>query len=129
MVELVVNGETIELDDLTRIKYTAQISDIFDIAKVKSSCTNSFTAPKTSNNVRILKGLGLTGSTSNTPYEKVPVTVKENGFDVIVNGWLNIKETTDRYVLAVIDGAIDFYKDIIDYFKKSFTLSGIFSWK
>ena len=112
MVELVVNGQTIELDDLTKIKYTAQISDIFDIAKVKSSCTNSFTAPKTSNNVRILKGLGLTGSTSNFPYEKVPVTVKENGFDVIVNGWLNIKETTDRYVLAIIDGAIDFYKDI-----------------
>lgn len=112
MVELIVNGETLELDYKTNIKYTKQISDIFDIAKSNASYTNSFSVPKTPNNTRIFQGLGLVGSTSQIPYQKVTVTIKENGFDVIRNGWLDIKETTDVYKLNVIDGVIDFFKDI-----------------
>lgn len=112
MVELIVNGETLELDHNTNIKYTKQISDIFDIAKLKASHTNSFSVPKTPNNTQIFQGLGLVGSTSQIPYQKVPISLKEDGFDVVRNGWLDIKETTDVYKLNVIDGAIDFFKDI-----------------
>lgn len=112
MVEIVTDNGILELDDLTRIKYTAQISDIFNIAQVKASHTDSFSLPKTANNVRILKNLGLVGSTSPFPYDKVSVTVKEKGFDVIKNGWLTIKETTDRYIVNVIEGTIDFFKEI-----------------
>lgn len=112
MVEIVVVGQTLETDESTKIKYTSQISDIFDIAKVKASHTDSFSIPKTPNNVHIFQGLGLVGSTSSIPYDKIPATIKENGFDVVRNGWLNIKETTDRYQINIIDGAIDFYKDI-----------------
>lgn len=112
MVEILVDGQALELDDLTKIKYTAQISDIFDIAKVKASHTNSFSVPKTYNNVRIFQGLGLMGSESNIPYEKIPATIKENGFDVVRNGWLNVVETSDKYKINIIDGAIDFFKEI-----------------
>lgn len=112
MVELIVDGESLELDYNTKIKYTKQISDIFDIAKVKASHTNSFSVPKTPNNTQIFQGLGLVGSTSTIPYEKIPVTLKDNGFDVIRNGWLDVKETSDVYKVNIIDGAIDFFKDI-----------------
>lgn len=112
MVELIVNGETLELDYKTNIKYTKQISDIFDIAKSNASYTNSFSVPKTPNNTRIFQGLGLVGSTSQVPYQKIPASLKEDGFDVIHNGWLEVKETTDVYKLNVIDGVIDFFKDI-----------------
>lgn len=115
MVEILVNGQALELDDLTKIKYTAQISDIFDIAKVKASHTNSFSVPKTYNNVRIFEGLGLVGSSSQVPYNKIPVTLKENGFDVVSNGWLNVVETTDKYKINIIDGIIDFFKAIENY--------------
>src|SRR5690554_5830362 len=112
MVEIVTDNGVLELDELTRIKFTHQISDIFNIAQVKATHTNSFSLPKTANNVRILNGLGLVGSISNVPYEKVSATIKYKGFDVIKNGWLAIKETTDRYVVNVIEGNIDFFKDI-----------------
>lgn len=112
MVEIVTDNGVLELDESTRIKFTHQISDIFNIAQVKATHTDSFSLPKTANNVKILKGLGLVGSTSNVPYEKISATIKYKGFDVIKKGWLAIKETTDRYVVNVIEGNIDFFKDI-----------------
>src|SRR5690554_2038903 len=112
MVELIIDGQTLELDDSTKIKYTKQISDIFNISKIKSSYTNSFTIPRTPKNTQIFQGLGLVGSTSKIPYQKVPVTLKDNGFDVVRNGWLDVKETTDSYKINIIDGCIDFFKDI-----------------
>lgn len=112
MVEIVTDNGVLELDESTRIKFTHQISDIFNIAQVKATHTDSFSLPKTANNVRILNGLGLVGSTSNVPYEKISATIKYKGFDVIKKGWLAIKETTDKYVVNIIEGNIDFFKDI-----------------
>ena len=112
MVEIVTDNGVLELDESTRIKFTHQISDIFNIAQVKATHTDSFSLPKTANNVRILNGLGLVGSSSNVPYEKVSATIKYKGFDVIKKGWLAIKETTDRFIVNIIEGNIDFFKDI-----------------
>jgi len=111
-IELFVYGQKLELLSDTKIKYTKQVSDIFNIAKVKASYTNSFSLPKTPNNTRVFGGLGLVGSTSNTPYQKTAVTLKDNGVDLIQNGWLDVKETSDFYKINIIDGAIDFFKQI-----------------
>lgn len=112
MVELIVNGEALELDHNTNIKQTKRIGDIFDIAKVNASYTNSFSVPKTPNNTRIFQGLGLVGSSSQIPYQKVPASLKDSGFDLIHNGWLDVKGTGDVYKLNIIDGIIDFFKEI-----------------
>ena len=42
MVSTDVNGNPIELPSTTNIKYTKQVSDIFDLAQVTCSSTNSF---------------------------------------------------------------------------------------
>lgn len=114
-VELYVGGLRVELDHLTKIKYSKQVSDIFNVAKASSSYTNSFSVPKTPRNTMAFQGLGLVGSTSNIPYQKTLASLKDSGFDIIVSGWLDIKETSETYKVNIIDGIIDFYKEIENY--------------
>lgn len=113
MVELIINGKSIELlKKGQEIKYTRQIADIFDIASVASSYTNSFDIPKTPNNTQELEHLGIVGDQSTIPYSKTTATVKKQGFDLISSGWLDIKETVESYKSSIIDGMIDFFKAI-----------------
>jgi hypothetical protein len=113
MVELLVNGRKLQLSRKDNVmKYNIQIGDIYDIASVASSYTNSFSIPKTPENTQILEQLGLRGDTSTLPYKRVPVSLKNYGYDVIPSGWLSIKETSDEYKVSVIDGMIDFFKAI-----------------
>lgn len=113
MVELIINGKAIELlKKGQEIKYTRQIADVFDIASVASSYTNSFTIPKTPNNTQIFEHLGIVGDQSSIPYTRTPVTSKNQGFDLIREGWLNVSETSEEYKCSIIDGMVDFFKAI-----------------
>jgi len=113
MVELNIEGNPIDLESkANNIKYTKQISDIFDIASVSSSFTNAFTIPKTPNNTRTLKGLGIVGDTSEIPYVKTNATLKNQGFDLVREGLLNISETNENYKVSVINGIIELFKSL-----------------
>lgn len=112
MVELIVNGRSIELPEGTNIKYTKQISDIFDIAKTAVSFTNSFEFDKTPENTQAMQQLGISGDTSNIPYQKNTAILKVDGFDLISSGWYNSGETSDRYKGSILDGMVDFFRAI-----------------
>lgn len=112
MVELIVNNNKIELSKETSIKYTKQISDIFDIASVACSFTNSFEFDKTPVNSQTMQQLGISGDNSLIPYQKNNAALKVYGFDLISNGWFDISPTEENYKGRVIDGMIDFFKAI-----------------
>lgn len=112
MVEIYVAGRSLDLYPGTSIKYSFQNSDFFDAANIKATYTNAYTVPKTPNNTQILEGLGLVGDTSTVPYTQTPVNVKYFGFDITPKGWLDVKETAEDYKLNIIDGMIDFFKDV-----------------
>ena len=113
MVELRVNGNIIELPKKgDSFKLTRQIADVFDLASVSASYSNSFSIPKTPSNTRVFQYLGLAGDTSSVPYTKNEVNVKYAGFDTISKGWLKVSETTEEYKCSIIDGMVDFFKDI-----------------
>lgn len=113
MVELIIDGKTVELQEKgNEIKYNMQIADVFDIASVSASYTNSFSIPKTPKNTGIFEQLGIIGDTSTVPYRRVTASLKNNGFDVISKGWLEVKETSDNYRVNIVDGMIDFFKEI-----------------
>jgi len=112
MVELTAYGHKFELDEKTDIKYTKQISDIFELASISSSYTNSFSIPKTPNNTMIMEQLGIVGDTSQVPYSKVPSNLSNYGYTIFNNGWLSVKDTTDRYNISCMDGVVDFFKMI-----------------
>lgn len=112
MVELIINGNQIELPKGTTIKYSKQISDIFDIAKVSCSFTSSFSFDKTPVNTQAMQQLGINGDSSAIPYQKNTSQLKANGFDLISKGWYLPDNTIDRYSGSIIDGMIDFFKAI-----------------
>jgi hypothetical protein len=112
MVELIINDAPIELSPNTSIKYSKQISDIFDLAKVASSFTNSFDVEKSPNNTQAMKQLGISGDGSNIPYQKNTTELKVDGFHLVEKGWANVSETSDTYKVSIIDGMIDFFKAI-----------------
>jgi len=113
MVEIYVEDQKLDVPQGLEIKYTKQIGDVFDLPAVKSSFTNSFGIPKTDRNLGIFEGVGLVGNASELPYRKVHTRVVDNGATIIESGWLNLISTEEEeYKIAVIDGAIDFFKAI-----------------
>lgn len=112
MVELIVNNNKIELSKETSIKYTKRISDIFDVASVACSFTNSFEFDKTPANSQTMQQLGISGDSSLVPYQKNNAALKVDGFDLISQGWFDILPTEENYKGRIIDGMIDFFKAI-----------------
>ena len=112
MVELTVNELPVLLPENTSIKYTRQISDIFDIAQVSCSYTNSFSFEKTIQNTQAMSFLGIPGDNSSIPYIKNTASLKSNGISLITKGWFNVTETNDKYNGNIVDGMIDFFKAI-----------------
>lgn len=112
MVELIINNNQVELPEGTNIKFTKQISDIFDIANVACSFTNQFSFDKTPANTQTMQQLGIPGDSSNIPYIKNDAILKSNGFDIVSKGWFNVIGTNDKYSGGIIDGMIDFFKAI-----------------
>jgi len=112
MGELTINNNKIELPKGTAIKYTKQISDIFDLAVVSCSYTNSFEFEKTPANTQTMQFLGISGDSSQMPYIKNEATLKVHGFDLISKGWYNVASTENNYKGGIVDGMIDFFKAI-----------------
>lgn len=112
MVELIINNNLIELPKSASVKYTKQISDIFDIANVAVSFTNTLEFEKTPANTQAMQFLGIPGDRSLVPYQKNNGALKVDGFDLISEGWFVPSNTDDNYKGAVYDGMIDFFKAI-----------------
>jgi len=112
MVELIINGNQIELPASTNIKYTKQISDIFDLAQVTCSSTNSFEFEKSPKNSQAMQQLGISGDSSQVPYIKNNAQLKVNGFDLVSQGWFNVSGTDSNYKGSILNGMVDFFKAI-----------------
>lgn len=112
MVELLINNNRIELPKNSSIKYTKQISDIFDIANISCSYTNSFEFEKTPLNTQAMQQLGISGDGSQIPYIKNTARLKVNGFDLVSKGWYMPSNTSDNYKGSIINGMVDFFKAI-----------------
>src|SRR5690606_15888673 len=101
------------LDIQGTIAFVKQVADMGDITKANSSYSWQLTFPKTPNNFKIFKGLGVAGSTSRTPYEKIVCELFYNGQTIESNGNLIITETKgDEYKGHVKAGIIDFLQDV-----------------
>ncbi|WP_027378173.1 hypothetical protein [Chryseobacterium daeguense] len=107
-----IDKKAIDLYSDTSIKYTFQVNDIANLSNRQSTYTNSFTGPKTPNNVQIMDGLGLPSDTSRIPYLKPDCKMKHEGFDLIKKGWMNVTETDENYRFYLYSGLINFFKAI-----------------
>lgn len=112
ITEIWVENEKIDLYSNSNISHTIQVNDIGEVKDRQASFTNSFSVPKTSNNVRIFDGLGISSDTSRTPYELKTCQLKIDGFSFIVDGKLKVSETSNDYKLHIYSGIVNFFKAI-----------------
>ncbi len=110
-VQLYDTGEILEAKD-AKITYVKTAGDLGELTSVNSSYSWSMKFPKTPQNTQVLDGLGLVGSGSRKPYEKVYCNLLDNGFPITIKGLLNIKDTKEEYGIFIQEGFIDFLKDI-----------------
>lgn len=110
IVELWLDGVSLDLYQDTDIKHTLQINDVAEVKDRQASYTNSFKLPKTPKNVRTLDGLGIHSSTSNIPYLKPDALLKIDGYDFLVKAWVQITSTDDEYSVSIYSGIIEFFK-------------------
>ena len=110
-VQIYGTGQYLEVLD-SNITYIKTAGDLGELTKVNSSYSWTMKFPKTPNNTQTLEGLGLVGSGSRTPYEKIYVNLLENGFPIVVKGLLNIQQTSDDYKIYIQEGFIEFINDV-----------------
>lgn len=110
-VRIVESGESLDVSG--KVTYVKKVSDIGDITKANSSFSWQITFPKTPNNVKIFRGLGISGSSSRIPYQKIVCQILDNGVVIEPNGNLIITESTEKeYKGHVKAGIIDFLQDV-----------------
>ncbi len=110
IVELWLDGVSLDIYQDTNIKHTLQINDVAEVKDRQASYTNSFKLPKTPKNVKSLGGLGIHSSTSNIPYLKPDALLKIDGYDFLVKAWVQITSTDDEYSVSIYSGIIEFFK-------------------
>lgn len=110
IVELWVDGASVDLYENTNIKHTLQINDVAEVKDRQASYTNSFKIPKTAKNVRLFGGLGIHSSTSNIPYIKPDALLKIEGFDFLTQAWFQVTSTDEEYSVNIYSGIIEFFK-------------------
>lgn len=108
--ELWIDGYYLDLYEGTTIKHTLQVNDVADVKDRQSSFTDSFTIPKTPNNIKRLGGLSIHSDTSNIPYQKPNGLLKIEGFDFLTKAWLNVQDSDDEYKVYIYSGIIEFFK-------------------
>lgn len=112
ITEIFFNNISLDMYPDKKLKYNIQANDIAEVKDRQATYTNSYDLPKTAHNVKTLGGLGVPSDTSPYPYQKPDCRVCIDGFPIMVNGWLNIKETSDTYKIYLYSGIIDFFKSI-----------------
>ncbi len=113
MVTVRINNTGVNIDVQGQVTYVKQVSDIADITKANSSYTWQIKFPKTPTNVKAFQMLGIAGSSSTTPYDKIICQILDNGILIEPNGNLIITETAgNEYKGHVKAGIIDFLQDL-----------------
>lgn len=91
-----INGEYIDIDDRTAIGIDFVSYDIKEPSVRYSSVSNSFSIPKTKNNLNILGFAGIPQSLYDTVYSKLEFDYYVGNEQIIRNGIASITEIGDR---------------------------------
>lgn len=105
MEELYINDILVELPQKT-ISQTFQVNDLAETKDRQANYSNNIKIPKTPKNIQTFNLLGITGSTTTLPYEKVAVKYVVDGVELISSGTGQIKNTNKFFNLIIYDGNI-----------------------
>ena len=93
--KLYIEGLEMQIKDVNRLAQTKQRNNITNLHNRQTNATNSFSLPKTPNNVQHMELLGVVGNKSTRPYKKLNANLQDTitGDWLIYNGWANVTST------------------------------------
>lgn len=106
---LYINNSLIDLYPDTVIAQTLQAFEIGQLGSVRTNYTNRIRIPKTGNNRRALGFSDDSKSSTSFPYTSYSARYVENGIEIIRNGSVVLKETTESFLLTIFSGPVGFF--------------------
>lgn len=104
--ELIIEGISFDLGEST-IFQTFQVNDLADLKDRRANVSNTIRAPYTPKNIAALNFLGIAGSQSRAPYERLKAKHVINGIEIVSNGYAKIRAVNDAIEIVVYSGNID----------------------
>lgn len=123
---LKVNGHLLDIDTATSIGVTFQAMDLTDPGKRKVKFTNTFTIPKTANNMRIFGNPGSPHSIDTLVYDSQLFDYYEDNLAIIDGGKVSVEDVQDRISISAVDKTdiwdmlkmykcVDFWNDLFEW--------------
>ncbi len=110
-IRLYINDFLVDLVEGQKANYTKQVNSVENPSSRQANVSRNLLASKSARNVKNFKGLGISGSTSNLPYQKNLARLFVGNLCLIYKGSAYFEETTeDGFRISVYDGNIDFFK-------------------
>lgn len=108
---LYIAGNEVDIIPNT-INRNLQINDLGSAEDRQSNYSNTVKLPITAKNKQVMNFLGVAGSNSRTPYTQLHCRYIVDGIPLIVNGYAEVKSTSEYYEVVIYDGIIDFAEKI-----------------
>lgn len=105
------DGKQLDLPDEGNIAISYQVNNIGDVRNQRANFSNRIKIPPTKNNLLYLGFNNSPAAVDNRPYQQIPVRVIQDGEEIVANGLMTFRKSTERgFIEAVIySGLIDFY--------------------
>lgn len=113
MIDIIVNGESLDLSGTDKIVQTFSALNFTNIATRNADYSNLFEVPITNKNLRIIDYSNYINSVGGFPYQKNPCIIYIDGFE-FRRGYLDIDGIKDTIRLRFYTGAINFFSAIKD---------------
>lgn len=104
-----IDDQLIDLSPDQVVATTKQVSDISSLKDVKADFTNTFTAPYTQNNDKVLGFTKLADNRDKRPYRFLSAKIVVGSSDVLTNGVARIKQTSAGYQVNLFSGIVGFF--------------------
>lgn len=112
-VRFYINDFRVDLYEGQKIGYTKQVNSLSNLASRQTNFSKTFKVPATPKNVKNFKGLGITGSTSNMPYQKNTARLFVGNLCIVTKGWVVYRGKQGKdFNINIYDGNIDFFKQL-----------------
>lgn len=109
-MELLLNGQRVDLAPDTLFAITVQSNDITKPDSVQSSYSNTLTLPFTEHNHGVLENANEVGSQSTAPYRQLEALVLQDGVEVVPLPKAYLEQAGEGYELQIFSGSIDFFQ-------------------
>jgi len=108
-LEVYINDERIELKANVGIGLTFQVGSVLNPSRRAGNLSNAFSVPKTKNNTRILGNLSNINSNTNIPYERNSGKIKQDGVEIISDGFVLVESIDKEYKVTIYSGNSSFF--------------------